>query len=308
MPAANEIQNFLGIKMYSGEVNFKVLETEKTIHYERKLISYSGSEADEIRAFLFLPTKNKTIGAVLVHHQHNGERHIGKSEIAGIVGDPLQAFGPALAEKGLIVLAPDSISFEDRRTNKKGIEEDDEPDNDWLQHYNEMAYRLLRGDLLMKKVVEDSSIAISLLSQLEETPEDKIGILGHSYGGNTVLFHVPFDDRIKFSCSSGAVCSYKTKFAHQTGIELAEVIPGFVEQYDIPDLLKAIHPRPMLIVAGEQDLYAQDAAEIFDEVKTVYEASGHEQCIQLLKVKGEHGLNEERFDFIVDWFVSEMTK
>ena len=80
----------------------------------------------------------------------------------------------------------------------------------------------------MKKVIEDSSIGISILSQLENTIKDKIGVLGHSYGGNTVIFHSPFDERVKYTCSSGAVCSYKTKFKSGTGIEMAEVIFGQV--------------------------------------------------------------------------------
>ena len=64
----------------------------------------------------------------------------------------------------------------------------------------------------------------------------------------------------------------------------------------------------MLIVAADQDIYAQDAAEIYEEVKTVYEASGNGNHIELMKVKGEHGLDEKRFNFIVNWFVTEMSK
>ena len=80
-----------------------------------------------------------------MHHQHHGERHHGKSEVEGIAGDPFQFFCPALAKAGIISLAPDSICFEDRRTNKKGLLPDDDPDNDWLQHYNECVTGLLKG-------------------------------------------------------------------------------------------------------------------------------------------------------------------
>ncbi len=305
MPQPPPMQKFLNLNLHQGAVSYKVLATAPFPEYERQLIRYAGSEADEIRAYLFLPKGIKIIGSVLVHHQHNGERHLGKCEVAGIKGDPLQAFCPALARKGFICMAPDSISFEDRRTNMSGTEMADDPDDDWLQHYNEMAYRLLRGTTLMKKVIDDSSIGISLLESMPEAIPGKIGILGHSYGGNTVIFHAPFDERIQYSCSSGAVCSYKTKMQHNIGIEMAEVIPGFCEHYDIADLLRDVAPRKLLILSASEDKYAKDAPEIYEEVKKEYQLAGVEENICLKAVEGEHALDEERFDYIVSWFEQE---
>lgn len=51
--------------------------------------------------------------AILINHQHNREHHLGKSEVCGLAGNPLQAFGPELAIIGFVVLAPDSICFEE---------------------------------------------------------------------------------------------------------------------------------------------------------------------------------------------------
>ena len=83
--------------------------------FDRERIEYRGLEDDVIPAFLFTPTGRAARGGVVVFHQHNGEFHFGKGEVAGIVGDAFQAFGPALARRGLAVLAPDAITFEDRR-------------------------------------------------------------------------------------------------------------------------------------------------------------------------------------------------
>ena len=295
-----DLQSFLGFKIHRGKLDYSVVEIKETDEFKRILIEYLGSEADIIRAYLFLPKTHKIIGAILVHHQHNGERHLGKSEVAGIVGDPFQSFCPALARKGIVSLAPDSICFEDRRKNKTGIEPDATADNDWLQHYNEMTYRLLNGQTLMKTVVEDSSLGISILLQQDGVEKDKIGILGHSYGGNTVLFHSPFDERIKYSCSSGAVCSYKTKFENYIGIEMAEVIPSFTIRYDIPDLLKLIPPREILIVSATLDKYSKDAKQIYSSLKKEYDDSYSFQEFQ-----GVHRLDKQRFDYIINWFVEK---
>ena len=53
--------------------------------------------------------------------------------------------------------------------------------------FNEMCYRLLRGDMLMRKVLSDSAQAIPLLCAYELVDSECVGMLGHSYGGNLVV-------------------------------------------------------------------------------------------------------------------------
>ena len=113
-----EISEFLKFKIPEIPAPFTLLEELELDGYRQYRISYSSEEGDVIPAFLLLPDGDGPFGAVLVHHQHASQRHFGKSEICGLVGDPLQAFGPPLAKQGSIVLAPDSICFEDRRRNR----------------------------------------------------------------------------------------------------------------------------------------------------------------------------------------------
>ena len=103
-------------------VEFQRGDVEEADGFDRERIEYRGLEGDLIPAFLFTPRGRDTLGGVVVFHQHNGEFHFGKSEVAGEVGDAFQAFGPALARRGLAVLAPDSITFEDRRGAVRGVE------------------------------------------------------------------------------------------------------------------------------------------------------------------------------------------
>jgi dienelactone hydrolase len=156
-----QISKFLGFNIANTPVPFETHQTFEEEGYRRLRISYLSKEGDQIPAFLLLPNGEGPFGAVLVHHQHNSQRHFGKSEVCGLIGDPLQAFGPVLAGQGFVVLAPDSICFEDRRSKRTGTEANDVVDIE--QHYNEMCYRLLRGDTLMRKVLSDSAQGISLL-------------------------------------------------------------------------------------------------------------------------------------------------
>lgn len=260
--------------------------------FNRERIEYHGLEGDPIPAFLFTPKGRDPLGGVVVFHQHNGQFHFGKSEVAGDVGDAFQAFGPALARRGLVVLAPDALSFEDRRDGVRGVEPDD---FDWRQHYSAMSYRLLDGDTLMRKGLDDAQRAVSVLLSVAGVDERRVGIAGHSYGGYTSLYHAAVDARCRFVCISGAVCSLETRRRESTGITLFEAVPGLARWLDTHDLLSAIGPRPTLVVSGTQDKYSRDADQVVSKVAGDF--------ITELRVERGHALDQERFDAIVEWIV-----
>lgn len=296
----NAIKGFLKIKLDINPVYFSVLERSPGDGYERLLISYQSHDDDFIPAYLLLPEGEGPFPAVIVHHQHNGERHLGKSEVCGLIGDPYQAFGPALAKQGFVVLAPDSICFEDRRKNCKGTKVDEA--NDWMQHYNEMCYRIIQGDTLMRKVLEDASIGVSLLYHHPMVDKSRIGTLGHSYGGNTVNFLSALDERIQYSCSSGAASAFRARMDRDVGIEMASVIPGFMQQFDLEDLFLSIAPRKILVLSADEDKYSKDADEIENKIKNMLKNQDI-SWLQHKRFSGKHALTEERFSYILDWMV-----
>ena len=270
-------------------------EVETFDGFDRERIEYPGLEGDRIPAFLFTPNGRDAIGGVVVFHQHNGEFHFGKSEVAGIKGDPFQAFAPALARRGFAVLAPDAITFEDRRGAVQGTEPDF---HDWLQHYNAMSYRLLEGDLLMRKCLDDAQRALSVLLQTTGINEARVGVAGHSYGGTTTLYHAAVDARCRFACISGAVCSFETRLREGTGILLFEAVPGLAREMGMHEVLSAIGPRPAMVVSGTQDKYSRDADQVVAQVAGDF--------ITALRVERGHALEQERFDAMVEWIVGRV--
>jgi dienelactone hydrolase len=293
-----QLRMWLNLRESLHKLDFVVADAYDGPHFERQLIHYLGSDGDQIPAYLFLPKRPvHPAAAVVIHHQHNGERHFGKSEPSGLVGNPIQAFGPALASSGLIVIAPDSICFEDRRRNSKGTGQ--HPD-DWLQHYNEMSYRLVRGDTLMRQVLEDGESAVSVLTGLDGVDPSRIGVLGHSYGGNTALFQAALDVRVNYACSSGAACSYADKMRRGTGIEMAEVLPNALARFEIVDLLRLVAPRQLLIASATEDPYSRDAEDLFFDATDGRSSS----VLQHFRYEGGHALTAERFDDIVAWMVA----
>ena len=295
------ISEIIGIKAgdIPASIEYTIIESTKETGYTRQLVKYN-SNGDTVIAFLLIPEVLNNNPAILINHQHNSEWHLGKSEVCGLAGNPLQAFGPVLARKGFVVLAPDSICFEDRRKNEQGIV----PlpgDDDFFQHLFEMCYRIIKGDNLMRKVLLDAMSGVTLLSELAFTDNNRIGTLGHSYGGNTVLFLSALDERICFSCASGSACTYENRMRNDVGIELASVIPGFNKSYDIFDLVRCIAPRPLLIVSANEDKYSRDADYTVEQARPSYAKFDAVNKLYHKRYDGGHGLTKERFDYIVEW-------
>ncbi len=293
-----ELAAFLGFAVPPAPV-VEWLERSAEPGYTRTLLRYRSGDGDVIPALLLVPEGDGPFPAVLVHHQHNSEYHLGKSEPAGVAGEPLQAFGSALAARGVVVLAPDSICFEDRRRQRGGLAPDEVADP--LQHHNEFAYRLLTGGLLSRKVLADSALAVSLLGSLPAVRSDRVGMLGHSYGGSTVLFHAPLDARIRFAGASGSACTYRARMAAGTGIELAQVIPGFAQRFDLEDLVRCMAPRPLLLASATRDPYSQDADVIETAAREAYEALAAPKALEHLRADAGHRLDAGRFRQIIEW-------
>jgi dienelactone hydrolase len=205
----------------------------------------------------------------------------------------LQAFGPALARRGLFVLCADVISFEDRRANARGIEP--HPD-DWLQHYNACAHRLVTGDLFLRAILEDALRAVDVL--VERSDVTSIGVLGHSMGGTIALWHAAIDERVSYACVSGSGASLKRRIADGTGLSMLELIPDLAHTFEVADVMAQIAPRPLLVVCGDDDKYAADTPEVVEQVR------GHwsdPSALRSVRSGRGHDLDAARFGLIVEW-------
>jgi dienelactone hydrolase len=270
-----------------------VLATEQRDGYAEHRVAFPGAEGD-VPAYLLLPRAEGPFPGVVAYHQHHSQWHLGKSEVAGRAGDPLQAFGPALARRGVAVLAPDAAGFEDRRFTGPGIEP---RDGDGPQHHNEMSYRLVAGRLLATTVLRDGAAALSALAAHPAVDGARVGVLGHSFGGNTTLFHAALDERVRFAAASGAACTYRRRMADRTGIEVASIVPGILELTDVDGIAGLIAPRPLLLVSAPDDPYSADADGIAAAIGPRFPAG----ALRHARFAGGHALTQERFAVIVDW-------
>lgn len=294
------VRGLLGVRAPSDDVTAEGVDGDPVDGCRRLRLQIACGDGDEMPAFLLLPDRVGPVPGVVVFHQHAARWHLGKSEVCGLAGDPNQAFAPALARAGVAVLAPDAVGFEDRRRTAAGTAP--HPD-DRDQQERELSYRLLRGDTLATKVVADAQAAVSALRARPEVASDRVGVLGHSFGGNTVIFHAALDDRVAFAATSGAAGTYRGKLAAEVGIDRAEVIPGVLGRFDIDDLTRLICPRPLGIFAGDDDRYALDAAAVGDATRAAYRDGGVEDRLHVEIARGGHALTPARSTAITSWTI-----
>ena len=302
------IGSFLGLSLPCAPSEVELLSQVEGSGFSRKLVQYESGDGETIPAFLFVPSESLR-GAVLALHQHNSQWEIGKSEVAGLAGDPLQAFGPALASQGIMVLAPDSVGFESRMKASDGgvslaprLDKPYSSAEGWLQYYNEMTYRLVSGDLLMRKVLCDCTQALSALQSCSGL--SRVGVMGHSFGGTAALFLAALDTRVAFACTSGAVCSYRQKLVSGTGLEMSLVIPGFVQHFDMDDVLRCVAPRRIFVVSSESDPQTADANEVVSRARSTFKEQHCESHLEHLRVPGPHALDQRRAEAMVEWMIA----
>ncbi len=289
---------------FAALVDFEVPSApELVVHEERRrsgyteqAVSYAGGEGD-VPAFLLVPDEPSG-GAVVVHHQHHAQWHFGKSEVAGLCGDRWQAFGPALARRGVAVLAPDALGFEDRRPGGPGT---DERPSDPDDYFATMGHRLVQGKPLLTSVLADAAAAHSVLTARADVDPGRAGALGHSMGGATVLWHAAVDQRVAFAAASGCACTYRDRIDRGVGIEAAQAIPGVLRLGDLDAVTLLSAPRPLLIVSAEEDQYSRDAPVIVAAAARAYGLHRASDALVHLRYAGGHALTEERFEAIVGW-------
>ncbi|MGA2165116.1 MAG: hypothetical protein ABSH36_11690 [Solirubrobacteraceae bacterium] len=267
--------------------------------YIEQVVGYTGDEG-EVPALLLIPERPSGAG-VVVHHQHHSQWQFGKSEVAGLCGNRWQAFGPALARRGVTVLAHDAVGFEDRRPGPPGT---DARESDATDYFTTMCYRLVRGRPLMCTVLADAAAAHSVLTGCDGVEETRIGALGHSMGGASVLLHAALDQRIAFAVVSGSACTYEDRMAHGVGIDCAQAIPSLLEVGDLDDIAGLVAPRPLLLCSAEDDEYSRDAPRIAMVAESAYLNAGAPQAIEHHRALGGHALTEERFNAIIEWVTS----
>jgi dienelactone hydrolase len=271
--------------------------------YRLVKISYEVEPGERVSAYLLIPDgvdSARPAPAVAVWHQHRGEWHIGKSEPAGLAGDPMHHTGAALARGGFVVLCPDALCFEDRR--------DPALADGRYEQFQFLRY-VVQGKSLAWKNILDMQRAIDLLVSRPEVRADRIGCYGHSMGSTFTWLVGPWEPRIR--CLVGNCCmpTYTAIERHRLIHCFTNFIPGWQRFGDTPNIVALIAPRPLHLNFGDEDADSpmDGVRPGLETIQAAYaEAGCPENFSSYIERGAGHVLSDAMWRRTRDWFVGHL--
>ncbi len=255
-----------------GPLKTEVHETIRKEGYRIELLSYEVQPGDRVPAFLLIPdqvTSEQPAPGIAVWHQHNGEYHLGKSEPAGLAGNPMHHTGVALAKEGYVVLCPDALCFEDRQDPSGKLK-------GGAYERFEFLREVVRGRSMAWKNIIDMQRAIDVLCERPEVIDDKIGCYGHSMGSTHSWLVGPLEPRLK--CIVGNCClpTYDAIEEEHLLHCFPNFVPGWKQYGDTPEIAALIAPRALHLNLGEKDSGSpiESARRGVERIADVYRKAG----------------------------------
>jgi dienelactone hydrolase len=130
----------------------------------------------------------------------------------------------------------------------------------------------------MAKHVHDVRVAVTVLAAAPGVDPDRIGVIGHSLGGEVAAIAAALDSRIKAGVSSCGIVAYQ-HFEQSGGAESAEtIIPGFrAAGLNFDFFLARIAPTPFLATYGQDEPGAAERRQLLPaSIEGLAFAGGHD--------------------------------
>jgi dienelactone hydrolase len=265
--------------------------------YIRTLVSYAVEPGERVSAWLLRPAGPAPPAGwpgILAIHQHAGQYDLGKSEPAGLSGDAMYHYGLDLCRRGYAVLCPDQLCFEDRRPPAPERQANPQLDGDRYERFV-FTQRILMGTCLQTKYLHDLTCALDALAGLPEVDSARLGVIGHSLGGQQTLWLTWYDKRVRAAVSSCGFGMIRTILRDGINHNFALYVPGLLEIGDMDALVADLPPRPFMLTAGRADgIFPIDGVRLIAERgAAAYAQAGAAECFRAQVFPGGHGLPDD---------------
>jgi dienelactone hydrolase len=216
------------------------------------------SPDDIVKAYLFIPIhkENQKMPAIVAIHQDGPITHLGKKEPAGLDGDTTLFYGLELFKKGYVVICPDRMGHCERRHIPNPENEGTVEMRDLMLLLKWTGQLLLDGRTYFGKEAYDLIQATDILCTYNFVDKNRIGAIGHSAGGENLVFFMFVDKRIKVGVSSCGFYSLENRFNEQSKSFPNPIfaLQGLTQVGTSADFLGYLAPRPFLMTRGLDEL------------------------------------------------------
>ncbi|MBD3674716.1 MAG: acetylxylan esterase [Planctomycetaceae bacterium] len=223
--------------------------TERKEGYLLEAVSYEVSPEERLKGWLLIPdsaTAENPAPGIAIWHQHAGQFHLGKSEPAGLAGNPMHHTGVAFAKEGYVVFCVDALCFEERQDKtgrQKGMS---------YERFEFLKWTV-DGKCLAWKNIWDMQRAVDVLCELPEVRADRLGCYGHSMGSTHTWLVGPWEPRLKCLVANCCLPTYRGIHREHMLHCFPNFIPGIHQYGDTPDIAALIAPRRLHFNFGETD-------------------------------------------------------
>lgn len=148
---------------------------------------------------------------------------------------------------------------------------------------------LTLGRTLLGERVYDVDRALDYLASRGDADMDAVGVMGNSGGGAVATYAGALLPRIAFVVASCCFATFRESILsiyHCTD----NYVPGLAEVCDMPDVLGAFAPRPVVVVSGRGDeLFPHEGtARAVEKLRAIYAAAGAADRVRWVVGEGGH--------------------
>jgi dienelactone hydrolase len=220
----------------------------------------------------------------------------------GKAAQPYQAFAQSLARMGYVVLIYDPVGQGERlqfahlgkARPRVGVGE----------HLHAGNQQFLVGEFFGSWRAWDGIRALDYLLSRPEVDPRRVGVTGNSGGGTETAWLCGLDQRWAMAAPGCFVTTFRRNFENELPADTEQCPPRVLAVHlDHDDFLAALAPRPVLILAKEQDFFdVRGAEEAYARLRRLYTLLGKPDNVRLFTGPTPHGYSRENREAMYRWF------
>jgi dienelactone hydrolase len=236
-----------------------------------------------------------------------------KAQLPGVVGacghstngkaaDTYQAFAQGLVRRGYVVLVYDPIgqgerlqyAHLDKGRPRPGVGE----------HLHAGNQQFLVGEFFGTWRAWDGIRALDYLLSRPEVDAKRVYVTGNSGGGTLTAWLCGLDQRWAAAAAGCFITTFRRNLENELPADTEQCPPRALALHlDHADFLAALAPRPVVILAKEQDYFdVRGSEEAYARLRRLYTLLGHPDDVGLFVGPTPHGYTRENRAAMYRWF------
>lgn len=227
-----------------------------------------------------------------------GHSTTGKTEPA------YQSFAQGLARLGYICLIYDPIGQGERIQYPREDVRKSEVGIGVQEHLYAGNQQFLVGEFFGAWRAWDGQRALDYLLTRDDVDKHKVGVTGNSGGGTMTTWLCGVDERWAMGAPSCFVTTFRRNMENELPADTEQCPPrALALGLDHCDFLAAMAPKPVIILAKEQDYFdVRGSQEAYRRLKHLYTLLGAKENIALFVGPTPHGFTQENREAMYSWF------